>query len=87
MHVELEHNFPLDEYFNEQAPEHLGDSVHSRERSNAVIVAHTQPSEISDDELRKSVRSLNSKQQFVYDTVLTSSLASLPAIPPEFDLD
>ena len=71
MHIELEQNFPLDEYFNEQAPEHLGDSVHSREHSNAVIVAHTQPSEILDDELRKSVRSFNSKQRLAYDTVLT----------------
>jgi hypothetical protein len=46
------------ESFNEQQPSHL-DPTQSNQHSSGIITYHNQPSEISDDELRQSVRSLN----------------------------
>ena len=70
---DVQHEPPNDsdpnELFNEQQP-HL-DPTQSSEPSTGIITYHNQPSEISDDELRKSVRSLNQKQRCAYDIVLS----------------
>ena len=72
MQCHLEGDVPLDESFHAQLPEHLAQSffAHSNQSSNA-IVAYSHPSDISDDLLRESVRSLNSKQRHAFNTVLT----------------
>ena len=67
---ELPNDLDPDESFNEQQPSDL-DPTQSNEPSTGTITYHNQPSEISDDELRKSVRSLNKKQRFAYDIVLS----------------
>ncbi len=56
--------------FNEQQPGDL-DPTQSNEPSTGTITYHNQPSEISDDELRQSVRSLNAEQRCAYDIVLS----------------
>ena len=58
------------ESFNEQQPSHL-DPTQSNHHSSGIITYHNQPSEISDDELRQSVRSLNPEQRCAYDMVLS----------------
>ena len=73
MQSEWQDNSPLDESFNEQPPEHLAQAVNpvqSREPGSGAV-SHNQPSDISDDILRESVRSLDSQQRRAYDTVLT----------------
>ena len=58
------------ESFNKQQPSDL-DPTQSNQHSSGTITYHNQPSEISDDELRRSVRSLNSEQRYAYDIVLS----------------
>ena len=60
----------LNESFNEQQPSDL-DSTHSNEHASGTTTYHNQPSAISDDELRQSVRSLNPEQRYAYDIVLS----------------
>ena len=67
---ELPDDLDPSESFNEQEPSEL-DPTQSNEPSIGTITFHNQPSEISDDELRKSVRSLNQKQRYAYDIVLS----------------
>ncbi|CAB4039510.1 ATP-dependent DNA helicase PIF1 [Paramuricea clavata] len=52
----------VNESFNQQQPSHL-DSTQSNQQSSGTVTYHNQPSEISDDELRQSVRSLNPEQR------------------------
>ncbi len=54
------------EVFNEQQPSQLDCNP-----SCGAISYHNQPDEISDNDLRQLVRSLNSEQRFTYDIVLT----------------
>ncbi len=58
---ELPNDSDPNESFNEQQPSDL-DPTQSNEPSTGIITYHNQPSEISEDELHKSVRSLNPKQ-------------------------
>ena len=67
---ELPNYLNPNESFNEQQPSDL-DPTQQNEPSTGTIAYHNQPSEISDDELCKSVRSLNKKQRFAYDIVLS----------------
>ena len=71
---DVQHELPNDsdpnESFHEQQPSDL-DPTQSNEPSTGTITYYNQPSEISDDELRKSVRSLNPKQRCAYDIVLS----------------
>ena len=68
---QLGDNSAPDELY-QQSPAHLAAtcSDESQQTSSGVIV-HNQPSDISDDLLRESVRSLNSKQRYAYDIVLS----------------
>ena len=58
------------ESFNQQQPSDL-DPSQSSNQASGIVTYHNQPSEISDDELRESVRSLNAEQRYAYDTVLS----------------
>ena len=64
-----------EESFNEQLPSHLASTSDQTEpHSTLRIVTHNQPAQISDDELRQCVRSLNKRQRYAYDIVLTWSV-------------
>ena len=60
----------LEESFNEQPP-HLRRSSPTEQHGHTGISVHHQPAEISDDQLRESIRSLNEKQHQAYDIVLS----------------
>ena len=69
--------------FNESLPQHLAPSPESVERSG--ISSYNQPSDISDDDLRKTVRSLNNEQRYGYNLVLSwcrNKMASLNTLKP-----
>ena len=69
--------------FNESLPQHLAPSPESVERSG--ISLYNQPSDISDDDLRKTVRSLNNEQRYAYNLVLSwcrNKMASLNTLKP-----
>ena len=55
---------------NQKQPSDL-DPSQSSNQASGIVTYHNQPSEISDDELRESVRSLNAEQRYAYDTVLS----------------
>jgi hypothetical protein len=61
------------ESFNEKQPSHLHptQTTQSNQHSSGIITSHNQPSEISDDLLRQSVRSLNPEQCCACDLVLS----------------
>ena len=67
---EMQDDSLVNESFNEQLPSHL-QPVQNQHTSPCVITSYNQPTEISDDILRKTVRSLNTEQRHVYDTFLT----------------
>ena len=56
--------------FHEQDPEHFAHSPQSNQPHNA-IVTHLHPSDLSDDLLHESIRSLNSNQRQAFNAVLT----------------
>ncbi|CAB4037856.1 ATP-dependent DNA helicase PIF1, partial [Paramuricea clavata] len=58
------------ESFNESLPQHLASNPESVQPSSGIS-SYNQPLEISDDDLRKTVRSLNNKQRYAYDVVLS----------------
>ena len=70
MRCDLETDVPFDESFHEQDPEHFANSPQSNQPRN-VIVTYLHPSDISDDLLHQSIRSLNSNQRHAFNTVLT----------------
>ncbi|RUA05461.1 MAG: hypothetical protein DSY43_04560, partial [Gammaproteobacteria bacterium] len=71
VHSELrDDSIPADS-FNDQLPSHLAPSSESPQHSNAGITTYNQPTEMSDDLLRESVRSLNKRQRYAYDNVLS----------------
>ena len=58
--------------FNEQVPSELAANSQTTENHGPLEVAmYNQPTEISDDQLRKSVRSLNKMQRKAYNRVLS----------------
>ena len=59
-----------DDGFNEDSPEVLVDIPETHQTSTGTI-CYSQPSAITDELLRESVRSLNRKQRFAYDLVLS----------------
>ena len=82
MHGEMEHDFP-NESFNEQPESHLG-PVQNNSNPGAIS-SYNQPTEISDDVLRKNIRSLNTEQRYAYDAFLTwcrSKMKNLNSLKP-----
>ena len=72
--------------FNESLPEHLAPNPESVQQPSGII-AYNQPSEISEDDLRKTIRSLNNEQHYAYDCVLSwcrDKMASLNTLKPVF---
>ncbi len=70
------------ESFNESLPQHLAPNLES---PSSGIIAYDQPSDISDDDLRRSVRSLNNEQRYAYDVVLSwcrNKMANLSTLKP-----
>jgi len=58
--------------FNEQVPSELATNSQTTENHGpSAIPLYNQPTEISDDQLRKSVRSLNKMQRKAYNRVLS----------------
>lgn len=68
--ADLEIDVPFDESFHEQDPKHFANSPQSSQQRNA-IVTYLHPSDISDDLLHESIRSLNSNQRHAFNTLLT----------------
>ena len=69
---QIQDNSSDEESFNNQPSEHLGPQTISDEQSSGGgISAYTQPLHISDDDLRQSVRSLNTQQGQAYNIVLS----------------
>ena len=74
------------ESFNEQLPTHLVSSSETENHSNLGMITYNQPTEISDDKLRECVRSLNKKQRYAYDIILTwcrSKMKNMNSRKPE----
>ena len=72
------------ESFNKSLPQHLEPNPELAQRSSGII-SYNQPSDISDDDLRKTVRSLNSEQYYAYDLVLSwcrNKMANLNTLKP-----
>ncbi|CAB4019652.1 Hypothetical predicted protein, partial [Paramuricea clavata] len=70
------------ESFNESLPQNLASNPESVQPSSGIS-SYNQP--ISDDNLRKTVRSLNNKQRYAYDVVLSwcrNKMANLNTIKP-----
>ena len=60
------------ESFNKQLPSHLDATPQSNQHTSpGVITSYNQPTEISDDILRETVRSLNTEQRHAYNTFLS----------------
>lgn len=69
---QIQQNSDDEESFNNQQSEHLGPQTISDEQfSGGGISAYTQLLDISDDDLRQSVRSLNIQQRQAYNIVLS----------------
>ena len=72
------------ESFNESLPQHLASNPESIQPFSGIS-SYNQPLEISDDDLRKTVRSLNNKQRYAYDVVLSwcrNKMANLNTLKP-----
>ena len=72
------------ESFNQSLPQHLAPNPVSVPPSSGIC-SYNQPSHISDDDLRKTVRSLNKEQRYAYDLVLSwcrNKMANLNTLKP-----
>ena len=72
------------ESFNQSLPQHLASNPESVQLSSGIR-SYNQPLEISDDDLRKTVRSLNNEQRYAYDVVLSwcrNKMANLNTLKP-----
>ena len=74
-----------EESFKEQVPCHLA-STSKSSSSVPTVYFHIQPNEISDNEFRKSVRSLNNIQRIAYNSVLSwcrTTVKNIRSLKPE----
>ena len=74
-----------EESFKEQVPCHLA-STSKSSSSVPTVSCHIQPNEISDNEFRKSVRSLNNIQRIAYNSVLSwcrTTVKNIRSLKPE----
>ena len=87
LHSEMQDDSMPEESFNEQLPLHLASTSDQTEQHSTLgITTHNQPTQISDDELRQCVRSLNKRQRYAYDIVLTwcrNKLKNMNSLKPE----
>ena len=83
MRQSLPDNSDETESFNESLPQHLASNPESFQPSSGIS-SYNQPLDISDDDLRKTVRSLNNKR-YAYDVVLSwcrNKMANLNTLKP-----
>ena len=66
---EMQDNSISQESFNEQLPSHLDPTQSNQHTSPEVITSYNRPTDISDDILRQTVRSLNIEQHHAYDNM------------------
>jgi hypothetical protein len=85
---DLRQSLPNDSHetdsFNKSLPQHLASNPESVQPSSGII-AYNQPSDVSDDDLRETVRSLNNEQRYTYDQILSwcrSKMANLNTLKP-----
>lgn len=82
--TEEEHS---EDCFNEQLPSHFDVQCQSTKNKNGMsLIIHNQPSEVSDDQLCKSVRSLTSEQREAFDIVFSwcrNSMKNLNSLRPK----
>lgn len=87
LHSEIQDELMPEESFNSQSPLHLAStSSQTDQHSNIRITTYNQPAEISDDHLRQCVRTLNKRQQYAYDIVLTwcrNKMKNMNSLKPE----
>ena len=70
--LEFQDQSSVDEVFNEQVPSELASNSQTTENHGpSAIPLYNQPTEISEDQLRKSVRSLNKMKRKAYNRVLS----------------
>ena len=85
--LEIQDRSSSDEIFNEQVPSHLAANLQPIQNVNKTgITTYNQPTEISDDQLRESVRSLNKMQCKAYDLVVSWSknkIKNVKSLKPE----
>ena len=75
-----------EESFKEQGPSHLASTSKSYPSAVPTVSCHIQPNEISDNEFRKSVRSLNNIQRIAYNSVLSwcrTTVKNIRSLKPE----
>lgn len=75
-----------EESFKEQVPSHLASTSKSYPSAVPTVSCHIQPNEISDNEFRKSVRSLNNIQRIAYNSVLSwcrNTVKNIRSLKPE----
>ena len=87
LHSEMQDESMSEESFNEQLPSHLASTSDQNEQHSTLgIITHNQPAQISDDDLRQCVRSLNKRQRYAYDIVLTwcrNKMKNMNRLKPE----
>ena len=87
LHSEMQDDSVPEESFNQQSPSHLASTSDQTEKNSTPgITTHNQPAEISDDDLRQCVRSLNKRQRYAYDIVLTwcrNKMKNMNSLKPE----
>ena len=87
MHSEIQDELTPEESFNGQSPSHLAStSSQTDQHSNIGIKAYNQPAEISADHVRQCVRTLNKRQCYAYDIVLTwcrNKMKNMDSLKPE----
>ena len=66
IHCQLQDQSNPEESFNEQLPSQLSQTPESNNHQASAISRYTQPSDMTDDELRHSVRSLNKRQRCTF---------------------
>lgn len=72
LQLEFQDESSADEVFNEQVPSQLAANSRTTENCGpSAITLYNQPTEISDDKLRQSVRSLNNMQRKAYNRALS----------------
>ncbi|KXJ13769.1 ATP-dependent DNA helicase PIF1 [Exaiptasia diaphana] len=69
-HLLVEQSNSEESFYNEQIPSHLSSIPDNNTQQAFAISRYMQPSDMPDDELRHSVRSLNKRQRYTFNHVL-----------------
>ena len=87
MQLDTEEELSEEDSVSEQLPSDLGvESISNRQKGETVLTMHNEPAEISDDQLRESVRSLNNEQRQAFDIVVSwcrNTMKNLNSLKPQ----